>query len=118
MFGDLVNPPDREGKEKHEPVIVAPDRVKKGEWFDVEIIVGKEMAHPNTLEHHIEGISIFYKEDGNKPVYRVADLTAFPVHADSRIRLRMRVDSAGYIHALSSCNIHGLWESEKRIEVE
>ncbi|MDY6964649.1 MAG: class II SORL domain-containing protein [Halobacteriota archaeon] len=117
-FKDLINPPEKEGKEKHVPVIEAQGKAKKGEWIEVSVVVGKEVAHPNTLEHHIEGISLYFKEDGEKPVYKVADFTSFAVHTDSCVSLRIRVEGSGSLHALSSCNIHGLWESEKRIEVE
>ena len=40
-------------KEKHVPVIDAPDSVKKSEFFKVTLTVGKEIAHPNTTAHHI-----------------------------------------------------------------
>jgi len=40
-------------KEKHMPVIEAPEQVKAGELFEVKVSLGKEIAHPNTTEHHI-----------------------------------------------------------------
>lgn len=43
-------------KEKHVPVIESPDKVKKGEFFEVKVSLGKEIAHPNTTEHHIAGL--------------------------------------------------------------
>jgi superoxide reductase len=30
----------------------------------------------------------------------------------------MKVKKPGVLHAVSYCNIHGLWESEKNIDVE
>lgn len=117
-FQDMINPPENEGWEKHVPVIDAPDTANKSEWFEVTVVVGKDVAHPNTPDHHIEGISIYYKEDGTKPVYKVADFTSLTVHSDSRVTLRVRVENSGTLYALSSCNIHGLWASEKRIEAK
>lgn len=117
-FKNVINPPEKEGKEKHVPVIEAPDSVNKGEWFDVSVVVGKEVEHPNTLEHHIEGISLFYKEGGQKPVYKLAEFTSFAVHTDSRVSLRIRVENSGSLYVISSCNLHGLWESEKKIDVD
>ena len=38
-----LSPPD--------PAIDAPDQVKAGEFFDVRVGLGKEIAHPNTTEH-------------------------------------------------------------------
>lgn len=45
--------------EKHVPVIECPDRVKADELFEVKVSLGKEIAHPNTTEHHIRWIKIF-----------------------------------------------------------
>ena len=42
--------------EKHVPVIEAADKVKAGETFHVNLSVGKDIAHPNTVEHHINWI--------------------------------------------------------------
>jgi superoxide reductase len=41
--------------EKHVPVIECADQVKAGEFFPVKVTLGKEIAHPNTTEHHIRG---------------------------------------------------------------
>ena len=111
-FKDMITPPEKEGKEKHVPVIEAPSKVKNGEWFEVSIMVGKEVPHPNTLEHHIEGITLYYKEDGAKPVYKVADFTSFAVHVDSYVSIKTRVEASGYLYAIESCNIHGIWMNE------
>ncbi|MBM3243707.1 MAG: Neelaredoxin, partial [Candidatus Omnitrophica bacterium] len=46
--------------EKHVPVIDAPEKIKKGELVRVAIKVGKEIAHPNTVEHHIKSIEVYY----------------------------------------------------------
>ena len=117
-FKDIINSLEDGGKEKHLPVIKAPDNVKGGEWFEVTVVVGKDVSHPNTLEHHIEGISLYYKEDGEKQAYKIADFSSLPVHTDSRATIRVRVEKSGKLHAISSCNIHGLWESEKGIEMD
>ena len=46
--------------EKHVPVIECPDSVKADEMFQVKVGLGKEIAHPNTTEHHIRWISLFF----------------------------------------------------------
>ncbi|MBD3385654.1 Neelaredoxin, partial [candidate division KSB1 bacterium] len=46
--------------EKHVPVIECPDSVESNENFDVRVGLGKEVAHPNTTEHHIRWISLFF----------------------------------------------------------
>jgi superoxide reductase len=52
--------------EKHVPVIDCQDEVKSGEFFIATVSVGKEIAHPNTTEHHIRWISLYFLPDGDK----------------------------------------------------
>jgi superoxide reductase len=117
-ISETINPPEYEGKEKHVPQVHAPEKVKAGEWFEVTIIVGEEVPHPNTPEHHITWISAFYKEDGPRPIYEVAQFIPAPVSGDSRFSFRMKIDRPGQIVALEHCNIHGLWDNSRRLEVE
>ena len=42
-------------KEKHVPIIKAPEEVR--------VVVGKTVPHPNTVEHHIKWIIVFVEED-------------------------------------------------------
>ena len=46
--------------EKHVPVIETVDTVKAGETFHVTLSVGKDIAHPNTVEHHIDWIKLYF----------------------------------------------------------
>ena len=57
--------------EKHVPVIEAPEKVKAGEVFEVKIRVGKEIPHPNTTEHHIRWISLYFQPEGDKFTYQI-----------------------------------------------
>ncbi len=115
--------------EKHVPVIEAPEKVTLGESFSVILSVGKEIAHPNTTEHHISWIKLYFKPAGNGPVYEVGGLT-FDVHAEAVAganqgpvtadpvgTLTLALKESGTLIALSYCNIHGLWESSKEITV-
>jgi len=98
--------------EKHVPVIEAADKVKAGEAFDVKLSVGKDIAHPNTVEHHIEWIKLYFVAEGTQLPYEG------PVHAVSAGTLAVSLKKSGKLIAVSYCNIHGLWESEKAIVVE
>jgi hypothetical protein len=40
-------------KQGHVPVIECPNAVAADEVFEVKVSLGKEVAHPNTTEHHI-----------------------------------------------------------------
>ena len=49
--------------EKHSPVI---EILEKGEKIKVRVSVGKEIPHPNTTEHHISWIEVYFLPEGEK----------------------------------------------------
>ncbi len=114
-------------KEKHVPVIEAPDKVQAGELFEVKVSLGKEIAHPNTTEHHIRWISLYFHPEGEKFTYDVghfefnahgestAGPNEGPVYTHHGVSAWMKTSKPGTLHALAYCNIHGLWESSKEI---
>jgi len=116
-------------KEKHVPVIECPDRVKAGELFEVRVGVGEEIAHPNTTEHHIRWISVYFHPEGEKFTYDVghfefnahgestAGPNQGPVYTHHGVTFSMKLAKPGTLHALALCNIHGLWESSKEVEI-
>ena len=117
-------------KEKHVPVIEAPDAVGKGAPCAVVVSVGKEIAHPNTTEHHIRWIELYFLPDGEKFPIQVAR-AEFLAHGESgqgpnmstvythaSVTATFKTDKSGTIVASSYCNIHGLWKSEKRLEAK
>ena len=59
-MGDFYQTADWKS-EKHVPVIERPDAVSADEVFDVKVSLGKEVAHPNTTEHHIRWIQLYFK---------------------------------------------------------
>jgi len=109
-------------KEKHAPVIEGPDKVKAGEVFDVTVSIGKEIPHPNTAEHHISWISLYFQPEGDKFPYQVAHFE-FSGHGEGTVftspkaTASLTVDKPGVLRGLSFCNIHGLWEGSKEIGV-
>lgn len=117
-------------KEKHVPVIDAPDAVKKSEFFTVSVAVGKEIAHPNTTAHHITWIASYFIPDGEKFPYLIArsELSSHgasaqgadtsTVYTGSGTVFNMKSEKPGTIIVIACCNIHGLWESSKKIEVK
>jgi len=120
-FGDNIQTADWK-KEKHVPVIECPDQVRAGELFEVKVGLGKEIAHPNTAEHHIRWIELYFRPEGSKFAYDVGRFefnahgegAAFTHHA---VTTWLKVDKPGTLHALALCNLHGLWESSKEIGV-
>lgn len=118
-FGDVVYTAEKEGKEKHVPVIEAPKKVKAGQWFTVTVSVGKEVPHPNLVEHHIKWIQVYAQVEGRpyNPVH-VATFDFGPTFADPSVTFKMKLDKKSTIYALEYCNLHGVWESSVDIEVE
>lgn len=107
-------------KEKHAPVIECPGVVQAGEVFEVQVSVGKEIAHPNTAEHHINWITLYFQPDGDKFPYQVGRFE-FAAHSEGGVftqpmaSVSLKVAKPGTLRALSFCNLHGLWESSKEI---
>jgi len=116
-------------KEKHVPVIECPDKVKADEMFEVKVTVGKEIAHPNTTAHHIRWVALYFHPAGEKFSYQIArcEFTAHgeavegpdtsSVYTHSSMVTSMKTKKPGILYAVSLCNIHGLWESEKKVEL-
>jgi superoxide reductase len=120
-FGDLIYSKEKEEKvlgEKHTPFIEAPNRVSPDESFEVTIVVGKEVPHPNTIEHHIKWIQVFVKEDGRpfNPIH-VATFDLGPAYGEPSVKFKMKLKRSSTIHVIEYCNLHGIWEASKKIEV-
>lgn len=116
-FGDIINPPEKEGKEKHVPVIEAPTSVSAGEAFDVTVIVGKDVPHPNTIEHHIKWIQVFAVIEGRPNAVHVATFDVGPTYGDPKVSFSMKLEKNATIIALEYCNIHGVWENTFEVKV-
>ena len=116
-------------KEKHVPVIDAPDQVKAGEIFQVKVTLGKEVAHPNTTEHHISWISLYFHPEGKPFTHQIGHFEFLahgestagpnegPVYTHHEVVASVKVSVPGTLYALALCNIHGLWESSKALDV-
>jgi len=116
--------------EKHVPVIEVSDVVKKSEKTLVTVSVGKEIPHPNTTEHHIRWIQLFFLPEGEKYPYEIGKIE-FNAHGES-IKgansstiytepygvFQFKTEKPGKLIATSLCNIHGLWKNEKEVKVE
>ena len=116
-------------KEKHVPIIEAPDEVRAGELFELKVSLGKEIAHPNTTEHHIPWISVYFHPEGGKFTHQlghfefsahgegVAGPNEGPAYTHHGVTFSAKLNESGTLHAMALCNIHGLWEFAKEISV-
>jgi len=117
-FAEVIIPPEKEGKEKHVPHIEVPAKVKAGEPFQVTVIVGKEVLHPNTIEHHIKWIQVYAKEEGARPVVHVGTFDLGPTYAEPKVTFPVMLKKSTTLYALEYCSIHGVWDNSVRVEVE
>nr|HPL30425.1 desulfoferrodoxin family protein [Anaerolineae bacterium] len=97
--------------------------------FTVGLTLGSENAHPNTTEHHIRWIALYFQPQGAKFIYEVdrfefnahgeatAGANQGPVYSHYATSATLKITQPGTLHALAFCNIHGLWESTKEIEL-
>jgi len=126
-LGDYIQEADWK-KEKHAPVIECPDTVKVGDPFEIKASVGKEISHPNTTEHHIRWIRLFFQPEGGK-TFHVGNFefcahgestegpNTGPLHTAPQVVTSLSITKPGTIYAISFCNIHGLWENSKEIKL-
>jgi len=116
--------------EKHVPVIEVENKVKKGEAVKITVTVGKEIPHPNTTEHHISYIALYFLPREEKFSYQVAHCE-FNAHGASvqgpntstvytapAAVINFKTEKPGTLIASSYCNIHGLWDNSKEISFE
>lgn len=125
-LGDRIQSADWKA-EKHVPVIEGPDQVAANQPFQVTVTVGKEIPHPNTTEHHIRWIALYFQPEGDKFIYEIGrgDFAAHgesvkganqgPAYTHPVALFSVQVNTPGTLIAVSYCNIHGLWESSKEI---
>ena len=126
---DLLQTADYKS-EKHVPLIEAQDKVKKGEWLEVTIKVGKEIPHPNTTEHHISWLELYFLPQGEKFPQQLGRFecsshgassqgpNTSTIYTHSALTCSFKTEKPGTLLAASFCNIHGLWESSKELTLE
>jgi superoxide reductase len=127
--GDLYRSEDWK-IEKHVPAIICPDAFGSGEPTPVTVSVGEEIPHPNTTDHHIRWIRLYFIPEGGSYAYEIGYFE-FNAHGAStqgpdtstlytrpRATIEFRTEVPGTLYATSFCNIHGLWESSKAIAIE
>ena len=114
--------------EKHVPVIEVAQGGEK--TFKVTVEVGKEITHPNTTEHHINWIEVYFKPEGDKFPYQISKVgftahgasaqgpNTSTVYTDPVVTINLKTEKSGTIYAISYCNIHGLWENAKELKIK
>lgn len=107
-LGELVKTAAAEGKEKHVPVIELVDGGRA-----VKITVGREVPHPNTVEHHIKWIMLFGVRGG--VAVHIATFDLGPTYGAPEVTAHANLEGFSELIAVEYCNIHGLWESSYKL---
>lgn len=115
--------------EKHVPVIEVQGTPKKGQQIEVTLSIGKEVPHPNSTEHHIRWVSLFFLPRDEKFPIHIGDIS-FAAHGSStkgsdtstvytnyKGVFTFTTEKPGELLASSYCNIHGLWQSSKKLDI-
>jgi superoxide reductase len=92
---------------KHTPRIMAPDSVKRGQWF--EVTVG--LDHPSLSEHFVRYIALY------KDTAEIARVYLHPVFSAPKVTFTIALDEGGTLRALSEPTHSAAWEASKKISV-
>ena len=96
---------------KHSPKIVAPDSVKRGEWFNVTVSVGAGSQHPSLQEHFVRYIALY------KDSVEIARTYLHPVYSAPIVTFTVALDEGGSLRAVEEPTHSAAWETSKKIEV-
>lgn len=96
---------------KHTPKIVAPDSVKRGEWFQVTVSVGAGGEHPSLGEHSVRYIAIYINSA------EIARAYLHPVFSAPQVTFTVALDEGGSLRALAEPTHSAAWEASKKITV-
>ncbi|MBE3070209.1 MAG: hypothetical protein IMZ66_08220 [Planctomycetes bacterium] len=116
LFGGVNTPVDAHNltdlEKKHLPVIIAPDEVTAGEFFEVSVEAGSLLPHPNERGHFVHLIELFAGD------VMLARLTPAAVVSRPVLKVSVRLSKAtGLLRARAVCNLHGIWETTKMVTV-
>jgi superoxide reductase len=104
-------------EKSHAPVITAPETVKNGEPFSIEVSVG-EVTHPMGQSHWIELIEL---DIGNEPAGRIDFQSRGYLSPKATFTVTIAKESVplGRITLIAHqrCNLHGYWEGSADITV-
>jgi superoxide reductase len=96
---------------KHTPKIIAPNSVKRGEWFDVTVSVGTDSEHPSLSEHFVRYIALYIDSAEISRVY------LHPVYSFPKVTFTIALDRGGMLRAVEEPTHSSAWEGSKKISV-
>ncbi|NLM96092.1 MAG: desulfoferrodoxin [Halanaerobiaceae bacterium] len=98
-------------EQKHVPFIQAPEKVKKGEYFQVSIKMGEGIDHPMEPGHFIQYVDLYAD-------YYHLERVNFTPETKAEAVLTIKLEKSCTLRAFELCNLHGQWEGTFDIIVE
>jgi superoxide reductase len=95
----------------HVPQIMAPNTIHSGRPFEVEIRVGEKL-HEMIPSHYIDWVDLYADE------IFLAKIILTPNFTNPVCKVVLSLNSSTTLRAIEHCNLHGLWESSKKITVQ
>src|SRR4029078_5798868 len=93
---------------KHSPKIVAPDSVKRGEWFNVTVSVGQGSQHPSLQEHFVRYVALY------KDSVEIARTYLHPVYSGPIVTFTIALGGGGSLRGAEGPPHSGAGETSKK----
>jgi superoxide reductase len=90
--------------------MAAPESVKRGQWFEVTVVVGADM-HPSLSEHFVRYIALY------KDTAEIARVYLHPVFSAPKVTFTIALDEGGTLRALAEPTHSAAWEASRKITV-
>lgn len=107
----VKDPLNKTPKEKgHAPLAQWPTNIKNGEPFALDIQVGENL-HPMTSNHYIQWVEVYLGVD------LISRIEFSPLCPQAKITIPVVVKESSSLRIVTRCNLHGIWESVRKITV-
>lgn len=101
--------------DRHTPVILCDDKVKKGEKFMVKVRVGTDYLHPDDFNHYIHFIQLWNRETLLvESRFLPGSLCNTPNNPEIDFYI-VAPEVSMNLTAMCLCTQHGLWSSESKV---
>lgn len=116
-------------QKKHLPLIEAPDKVRKGEFFDFKVVINKDMTGSDKTDAQRFWFTVYFlPQDSGIPYQVVKPLFATQEEPEEKkeplensilyqASFQFKTEKTGNIYAAAYCPVHGLSQSRSRVEV-
>jgi len=107
---------EREAKkdyiDRHSPFIYCGESAKKGELFEVKVVMGNEYTHPDDFDHYISSIALYNGETLlAKAEFMAGALGNEKGHQTVTFNIVPTTNKLNLV-AQAYCTKHGIWENE------